>query len=54
MFAREIGDLPAVSDQQMYLDMWGELLESARELSAHADEIATKLEAVRSKGGHAK
>lgn len=46
IFAREVGTLPQIEDQEMMLGMWGELYENATNLSKHATELKEQLEAL--------
>jgi hypothetical protein len=49
IFAREVGSLPPIADQELALGMWQELHDNALTLSAHAKETAERLANVRLK-----
>jgi len=46
IFAREVGTLPQIEDQEMMLGMWGEFYESAINLAKHATEFNDRLQAL--------
>jgi hypothetical protein len=48
MFAREVGSLSRVQDEEMAIGLWQELRDNTLDLSAHTVEVVRKLDALKS------